>query len=231
MQETARDIGAHVVVPFFERGTLKGEYYNSAVLVSPSGEILTGEMPSGRSATAYRKNALGSYRWADEVNDEKFYFRPGDGFPVFQTEIGRIGILICYDRWYPEAWRMLALQGADIICIPNASSGEASDTFVPMIRMSAAQNVVFAVGVNRAGLESVGETTTPYYGLSCIVDPLGSVLAQSAGPRQGEIVAADLDLTSIVQARTERTMYRDRRAELYSLIAGRNASDLNGGPV
>lgn len=219
MRSVAETLGTHIVVPFFERGRLRGEYYNSAAVIGPSGELVPGRLPSGRTAAVYRKCAISSYRWDEQVNDEKFYFRPGDGYPVFATAVGVLGILICYDRWYPEAWRVLALQGADIVCVVNASQGDVSDMFIPSMRTCAAQNLVYVVATNRAGVEAVGGVRVRYYGLSSVIGPRGDVIAQAEEATPGEAVSADLDLTRVGSDRTRQTMYRDRRPELYGLVA------------
>jgi hypothetical protein len=99
----------------------------------------------------YRKNAISAFRSDEQVNDEKFYFKHGS--PVFHATAGRLGVLICYDRWFPEAWRVLALRGAELVCVPNASLGDVSDLLVPTMRACAAQNLVYVVVTNRAGVE------------------------------------------------------------------------------
>jgi len=216
--ENARRLECHVVVPFFEKGDLPGEHYNAAAVIGPDGELIMGTLPDGAQVATYRKNAISSFTWQSASNDEKYYFRPGQGFPVFRTEIGALGILICYDRWFPEAWRVLALQGAEIMCVPTTSTGKGAELFHPSLRTWAAQNVLFAVTANRAGSEPVGEVVTSYFGLSCIVSPRGEVLAK-ADRRQGfKAIAAPVDLAQVAEARRELTMYRDRRPELYRLI-------------
>lgn len=214
----AKDIGTYAVVPFFEHGDIKGQYYNSAVVIDPDGVIVEGLLPSGRTVASYRKNAISSFTWGESGNDEKYYFREGRGFPVFSTEIGKLGVLICYDRWFPEAWRVLALDGADIICVPNASSGAVSDLFVPLMRTRAAENVIFTVGTNRVGDETVGGMTTSYYGSSCIAAPNGDVLAEAGSDPAGEVIVAEIDLDQVESVRHDRTMYRDRRPELYGRL-------------
>lgn len=215
MRELARELGAVVVAPFFERGELDGEYYNSAAVIDRSGELVAGRLPSGRTVRTYRKHAISSFRWDQQVNDEKFYFRPGDGLPVFDTEVGRLGVLICYDRWFPEAWRVLALQGAEVVCVPNASLGDVSDLFLPSMRTCAAQNLVYVVATNRAGVEEVEGRKGRYYGLSCVVSPRGELLAAAPEAEPDRLAAATIDLDAIGRARTRQTMYRDRRPELY----------------
>jgi len=218
MRRVARETSAVLVVPFFERGQLAGEYFNSAALIDAQGELILGVLPNQERVSTYRKNAISSFQWDGAVNDEKYYFRPGPGFPIFESAHGPIGLLICYDRWYPEAWRVLALQGARIVCVMNASHGSVSELFVPSIRICAAQNLLFAVAVNRAGVEVLEGKETEYYGSSCIVDPVGALLAEAGRATDAGIVA-DVDLEDVGRQRVHRTMYRDRRPELYGLIS------------
>jgi N-carbamoylputrescine amidase len=215
LRSLARELGAVVVAPFFERGEVAGEHYNSAAVIDRDGELVQGRLPSGRAVLTYRKNAISAFRWDEQVNDEKFYFKQGDGYPVFDTGAGRLGVLICYDRWFPEAWRVLALQGAEVVCVPNASLGDVSDLFVPSMRTCAAQNLVYVVATNRAGVEEVDGRKARYYGLSCVVGPRGDLLGAAGEAEPDQVVAADLDLAKVVAARTRQTMYRDRRPELY----------------
>jgi predicted amidohydrolase len=228
MAALASSVGCHIVAPLFERGEREGEFYNSAALLAPDGTLVPGTLPGGQRVMAYRKNAISAYTWDGHHNDEKFYFRPGDGYPVFTTSLGRIGLLICYDRWYPEAWRVLALQGAELVLVPNASEGYVHDMFVPLMRTSAAQNVLFAVGVNRAGTERIGTTETRYYGRTCIVGPRGAVLAESGSAEPDAIVTATLDLEEVSRDRQRLWVYRDRRPELYGLIAAADGEVADG---
>jgi predicted amidohydrolase len=218
MGELAGTLGAVVVAPFFERGDVAGEYYNSVAVLDRSGDPVPGRLPSGQEVLTYRKHAVSAFRWDGSVNDEKFYFRPGEGFPTFPTDVGRLGVLICYDRWFPEAWRMLALQGVDVVCVPNASLGDVSDMFVPSMRTCAAQNLVYVVATNRGGVEEVEGRRSRYYGLSCIIGPRGDVLAVAGEAEPDQTVGAELDLGRIAEVRTRQTMYRDRRPELYGLL-------------
>jgi N-carbamoylputrescine amidase len=215
--QLAADLGSVVVAPFFERGAVPGEYFNSVAVIGPDGNLLPGQLPDGSPTSVYRKNAVSAYRWGDQVNDEKFYFKPGNGFAVFDTPAGRIGVLVCLDRWFPEAWRVLALRGAEVICVVNASQGDVDDLFVPSMRTCAAQNVVFAIAVNRAGVEEFAGHRTCFYGRSCVIDPAGTVLAQACDDKPVAL-AAQLDLADVVDVRTRRTMYRDRRPELYRAV-------------
>lgn len=215
--ELAADLESVVVAPFFERGAMAGEHFNSVAVVGPDGRLLRGRLPDESPVGVYRKNAVSAYRWGEAVNDEKYYFKPGSGFAIFDTPLARIGVLICLDRWFPEAWRVLALRGAEVICVVNASAGDVDALFVPMMQVSAAQNIVFTVAVNRVGDEEVAGRHATYYGQSCIADPAGKVLAQASRDTL-EVLAASLDLDQVVEVRQRRTMYRDRRPELYAAI-------------
>jgi N-carbamoylputrescine amidase len=217
MGKLARQHQAVVIAPFFERAEPEGVYYNSAAVLGPDGRRIEGRLPDGMTVPAYRKNAVSAYRWDEQVNDEKFYFRPGPGFPVFDTPLGRVGVLICLDRWFPEAWRVLALAGADIICVVNASSGDVDDLFVPSMRTCAAQNEVFVVAVNRAGVETVADRTVHYYGRSCVIGPDGVVLG-GADHADAAAVHAEIDLFEIARMRRRRALFRDRRPELYTSL-------------
>jgi N-carbamoylputrescine amidase len=215
--DLARELCSVVVAPFFERGEVAGEYYNSVAVIGPDGRLLPGRLPDGATTRVYRKNSISAYRWGDQVNDEKFYFRPGNGFAVFDTPLGRIGVLVCLDRWFPEAWRVLALRGAQVVCVVNASQGDVDELFVPSMRTCAAQNVLFAVAVNRVGAGTIGGRRVEFYGRSCVVDPAGTVLAQASGDTP-EALAAQLDLNQVASVRLQRTMYRDRRPDLYGPV-------------
>jgi predicted amidohydrolase len=215
--ELAADLESVVVAPFFERGAVAGEHFNSVAVIGPDGRLLPGRLPDGTPVSVYRKNAASAYRWGEAVNDEKYYFKPGSGFAVFDTPLARIGVLICLDRWFPEAWRVLALRGAEVICVVNASAGDVDTLFVPMMQVCAAQNVVFTVAANRVGDEEVAGRHATYYGQSCIADPAGKVLAQASRDTP-EALVATFDLDQVADVRQRRTMYRDRRPELYGAI-------------
>jgi predicted amidohydrolase len=215
----AKELGCHVILPLFERGQLEGQYYNSAVVIGPDGKVIPGILPDGRAVPTYRKNYISDYHWGEGLeNDEKFYFGLGPGYPVFDTEKGRIGILICYDRWFPEGYKILALQGAQIVFVPVASTGFVGDLFVAGLRTHAAENAFAVVGCNKAGDEKVGDRTAHYYGLSCIVGIRGEVLAEAPKDVPATIEAT-VDLDAIKAARRRLFVLRDRRPELYGLIS------------
>lgn len=213
--EKAAELGCYVILPMYERGELEGQYYNSAAVIGPDGKIVEGELPDGTKVPAYRKNYISEFNWDAFQNDEKFYFGVGPGYPIFETDKGRVGILVCYDRWFPEGYKILALRGAELVFVPVASCGFVGDLFIAGLRTHAAENAYVVVGCNKSGTEVVEGHETPYYGLSCIVDCNGKVLAQAPEAEQG-IIHATVDLDQIREQRKRLFVYRDRRPELYS---------------
>jgi N-carbamoylputrescine amidase len=200
MRAAAKRLGLYLVVPWYER-VMAGELYNSAVLVGADGEILS----------LYRKHHL---PMSSHFN-EKFYFRPGNvGFPVVDTPLGRIGIMICYDRHFPEAARALGLGGAEYVFVPTATTtrGFSRSVWEPELRGHAIANGFWVAGVNRVGTEL--EST--YYGASVFVDPIGQVLAQ-AGDAE-EVLLADLPRERVEEVRRAWPFYRDRRPDAYGAL-------------
>lgn len=200
MRDAAKRLGLHLIVPFYERA-MAGELYNSAVLLGSSGEILG----------VYRKHHL---PMSSHFN-EKFYFRPGNaGFPVFDTPLGRIGIMICYDRHFPESARALGLAGAEFVFVPTATTtrGFSRSVWETELRAHAIANGFYVAGVNRVGTEL--EST--YYGASVFIDPIGQVIAQ-AGDGE-EILMAELPRERIDEVRKVWPFYRDRRPDAYATL-------------
>jgi N-carbamoylputrescine amidase len=203
MRKVARALSLVLVVPFYEKAQ-PGELYNSAALVDAQGEVLG----------VYRKHHIPM----SSHFQEKFYFRPGNaGFPVWATPVGRIGIMICYDRHFPEAARMLALHGAEVVFVPTATTrrGFSGSVWELELRGHAVANGMFVAGVNRVGTERASE----YYGRSLFVDPIGQVIAQ-AGDKE-EVLVADLDLARVDEVRRVWPFFRDRRPEAYTDVSGR----------
>lgn len=201
MRRVARALGLVVVVPFYER-VKAGELYNAAALVDAAGEVLG----------VYRKHHLPM----SSHFQEKFYFRPGNaGFPVWPTPLGRIGIMICYDRHFPESARMLGLGGAEVVFVPTATTrrGFSGSVWEIELRAHAIANGFFVGGVNRVGTELESE----YYGRSVWIDPIGQVIAQ-AGETDDEVLVADLDLARVEEVRRVWPFFRDRRPDAYGRL-------------
>ena len=219
MQDEAKRRETHIVLPFYERGRVPGEFYNAAVLIGPDGEIIPGTLPDGRQVHCYRKCHIpDTYSYEPGLN-ERYYFRGGPGFPVFETIFGRVGILICYERSFPEAWRLLALQGSQLVFCPVAAYGPArAESFVYELRTAAHQNGVFVVASNKGGPETV-EAERVFSGQSVIVDPMGTVLAEGPQRSGPACLRATLDLEQCHEWATRFHFFRDRRPDLYRTLA------------
>lgn len=206
----ARRLQVSVVLPLFER-VAEGQYYNSAVVISSAGAIV------GK----YRKQSipLSVSREGQITANEKMYFQPGNlGFPVFRIPEGlTVGILICYDRHFPEGARIIGLGGADILFVPtNTWRAQMKDIWELELRAHAVANVYYVCGVNKVGKDE-GGSPNHFFGTSMVVDPAGKVIAR-AGDTEDEIIYADLDLAQLAEMRRLWPMFRDRRPDAYGPI-------------
>jgi beta-ureidopropionase len=200
MRDVAKALGLYLVVPFYER-VMAGELYNAASLVDPTGTILG----------VYRKHHI---PMASHFQ-EKFYFRPGNvGYPVWETPLGRIGIMICYDRHFPETARALGLNGAEIVFVPTATTlrGFSRSVWEVELRGHAIANGYFVGGVNRVGTEFESQ----YYGASVFVDPIGEIICQAGDDE--EVLVADFDVARLEEVRRAWPFYRDRRPDSYKRL-------------
>lgn len=209
LQPVAKDLGVAIPVSIFER---EGHhYFNSLVMIDADGEALG----------IYRKSHIPD----GPGYQEKYYFRPGDtGFKVWNTRFGRIGVGICWDQWYPESARAMALLGADILMYPTAIGSEPQDesldTALPWQRAMqghAVSNVTPVVAANRIGHETVTEVGQTFYGHSFIADHRGDLVEQMKD-EEGVLVHT-FDLDFLDQYRAAWGFFRDRRPELYASLA------------
>ena len=206
MGRLASELQVVIVAPIFERRAA-GLYHNSAAVIDADGSLLG----------VYRKMHIPD----DPLYYEKFYFSPGDaGFRVFATRYGRVGVCICWDQWFPEAARLTALQGAQVLVYPTAIGwipGE-KETFGPsqfaawqiMLRSHAIANGLYVAASNRVGVEAGIE----FWGGSFVADPFGNVVAQGSQD-SNEALIAECDLALIESARTHWPFFRDRRIDAY----------------
>jgi N-carbamoylputrescine amidase len=206
--------GATIVLPTFERAE-DGHYYNTAVVVGPDGELVTGHY-LGKGYDRFRKCHVPSVdNPPDTVAWEDHYFTPGRAFPVFDTPKVRIGVLICFDRWFPEAWRMLTFEGAELVVVPMVAWGFVEGPYLPMLQSRAVENGLFVVSCNRSAFEELDGVAMPNFGRSLVLAPDGVVVA-SADPDAGQVaIAATLDLTDIDRQRDKLPLLRYRREDLY----------------
>ncbi|GAB7386630.1 hypothetical protein BSNK01_04660 [Bacillaceae bacterium] len=194
-----------------EAGDGECRYYNTALLVSAEGELI------GK----YRKVHIPKLNLPSLKTDETYYFRPGDELPVFEVEGCNVGILICYDRSFPEAARTLALKGADVIVIPTTSAGkERASQWLDECSARARENGVFVVGVNRGGeeriLDGLGkEMKLDYFGMSCAIGPRGEILAGPLEQKPWQTIQVTIDRAELEKAKEELPFLRDLRPEVY----------------
>ena len=204
--ELAAELGIVIVASLFEhRGP--GLYHNTAAIFDADGSLLG----------LYRKNHIPQ----DPGFEEKFYFTPGDsGYPVLQTRFGKLGVLICWDQWYPEAARLMALGGAQVLIYPTAIGwlaeekdqlGEAQHcAWETVQRGHAVANGCFVATVNRSGTHD----GTEFWGRSFFVNPYGQVVAK-AGTTGEEILLHDVDFAEVEHFRRIWPFFRDRRIDTY----------------
>src|SRR5208337_4210493 len=216
--KVAKARGVVIVAPLFERRA-PGVYHNSAVVIDASGEVVG----------LYRKMHIPD----DPAYYEKFYFTPGDlGFRAFDTQVGRIATLICWDQWYPEGARLAALQGPSILFYPTAIGWHPAekeqfgstqrDAWRTIQRGHAIANGVYVAAVNRVGFEKTSPASAglEFWGSTFICDPFGVVLAEASTGRE-EILLAEIDLARLEDVRRNWPFLRDRRIDAYAGITNR----------
>jgi N-carbamoylputrescine amidase len=228
MQKLAQELDVVLIVPVFEREAA-GVYRNSAAIVDAGGEMLG----------VYRKMHIPD----DPLFYEKYYFAPGDshvshegehkgasGFRVWKTKYAKIGVLICWDQWYPEAARITSLLGAEILFYPTAIGWHPSekdefgtsqlDAWQTAQRAHAIANGVFVASPNRVGKEEEpGTDGIEFFGHSFISDPFGRKLAEAG--TEPEVLVADCDRRLIEDTRRNWPFLRDRRIDAYGPILNR----------
>ncbi|WP_207213120.1 N-carbamoylputrescine amidase [Mesorhizobium sp. Pch-S] len=214
----ARELGVVLPVSYFERAGQS--YFNSLAVIDADGTVLGN----------YRKSHLPD----GPGYTEKFYFSPGDtGFKVWKTKAGTIGVGICWDQWFPEAARSMALQGAEILLYPTAIGSEPHDAGLDssahwqrVMQGHAGANIMPLLASNRIGTEhGRAGTSITFYGSSFIADPTGAKVAEA--DRETEtVLTASFDLDAIAHQRRSWGVFRDRRPELYGRLA-----TLDGGAV
>ena len=214
LSKVAKENGVVIIASLFEKRT-QGLYHNTTAVLDADGSYL------GK----YRKMHIPD----DPAYYEKFYFTPGDlGYKVFNTKFARIGVLICWDQWYPEAARITALMGAEILFYPTAigwasSQDEATNTeqynaWQTIQKSHSVANGIHVVSVNRVGFEQQGRMK--FWGGSFIANPFGSILYKASHENE-EVHVEELDLDKTDRYRTHWPFLRDRRIDSYQQITKR----------
>jgi N-carbamoylputrescine amidase len=212
----ARELKVVIVASLFERRAA-GLYHNTAAVLGPDGEI----------AGLYRKMHIPD----DPLYFEKYYFTPGDlGFNSIETPHGRLGVLVCWDQWYPEGARIAALSGADLLVYPTAIGWHPSekaqygaaqlDAWRTIQRAHAIANGIYVAAVNRVGYEGPPDHGLEFWGSSFVADPFGQVIAQASSDQE-EILVAECDPRRTEEVRRNWPFLRDRRIDAYAPILKR----------
>ncbi len=206
----ARELGVVLPCPYFERAGVA--HFNAAAMIDADGRVLGN----------YRKSHIPQ----GPGYEEKFYFSPGDtGFKVWETAFGRVGLAICWDQWFPEAARAMALMGAEMLLYPTAIGSEPPNPgydsqphWEATMRGHAAANILPVVASNRIGTEAAPEgVAVTFYGSSFIADPAGQLAAKASRDRQ-EVITATFDLDAVGALRRSWGLFRDRRVDLYGAL-------------
>ena len=206
MRRLAAELGVVLPISFFERAN--NAYFNSLAMIDGDGRVLG----------TYRKSHIPD----GPGYQEKYYFTPGDtGFRTWHTKIGMVGVGICWDQWFPEAARAMAIMGAELLLYPTAIGSEphapALDSrrhWQRTMQGHAAANMVPVVAANRVGIETGDSCAVTFYGSSFITDGTGAMLAE-AGNEGEAVLTATFDLDQLETARAAWGLFRDRRPELY----------------
>src|SRR5438309_8223926 len=212
----AKQLQVSVVASLFEKRA-QGLYHNTAAVIDADGSLVG----------LYRKMHIPD----DPLYYEKFYFTPGDlGFPNFDTRYGRIGVLVCWDQWYPEGARLSSLRGANILFYPTAIGwhpsektqfgGAQLDAWRTIQRSHAIANGIFVAAVNRVGFEGPPENGLEFWGSSFVADPFGQIIAE-ASTNKGETLIVECDLRHMDEVRRNWPFLRNRRTDAYAPLLER----------
>lgn len=209
MQGVAKERGVVIPVSFFEKSGLA--FYNAVAIIDADGSIVG----------HYRKSHIPDF----PLYEEKFYFSPGDtGFRVFDTQLGRIGVAICWDQWFPEAARAMTLMGAEMLLYPTAIGSEldkpefdSKDHWQMVMRGHAAANILPVIASNRIGRESSGDLSMDFYGSSFIANEIGAIVCEADRDSEA-VITHTFDLAKIADYRREWGVFRDRRPDLYGTL-------------
>ena len=202
----AKELGVVLPISYFEKSG--NCYFNSIAIIDADGTVLG----------QYRKSHIPT----GECYEEKFYFCPGDtGFRVFPTKFGKIGVGICWDQWFPETARILALKGAEVLLFPTAIGSEpvlskdSKDHWQHVMQGHAAANIMPLVASNRIGTESMDGSSMTFFGSSFISNEFG-IRVQELGRREEGVLVQEFDLDLVKEERRDWGVFRDRRVDLYS---------------
>jgi N-carbamoylputrescine amidase len=216
ISKLAKELKVSIIASLFEKRA-HGLYHNTAAIIDADGSLMG----------IYRKMHIPD----DPLYFEKYYFTPGDlGFLNFQTRYGRIGVLVCWDQWYPEGARLTSLQGANVLFYPTAIGWHPSekqeygpaqlDAWKTIQRAHAIANGIYVAAVNRVGFEGPPDNGLEFWGSSFVADPFGQVIAQASTDKEENLVV-ECDPKRMDEVRRNWPFFRDRRIDAYAPITSR----------
>lgn len=212
----AAELGVVVVLPLHELDAVTGDRYNAAVVLDATGSIVPAVDRRGITRASARKLHLPVGELPPPGFDESVHFTPGDGLGVHDLGDLRVGVLVCYDRRFPECWRELRALDADVALVPIAGSGgDDAEFVVGEMRTHARENGVAAVAASKVGPEHVAERVVENVGESVVVAADGSVLARRRGDEGPGLVTACIDRAAVHSARRDLRYYDHRRTDLF----------------
>ncbi len=195
LAQAAQENGIHIIAPIVLEKSMAGVIYNAAVMLTGDGEV------------------LGSFSKVHLILSERLYFRAGDEYPVFETDFGKVGLMICYDSGFPEVARILALQGTEIVFAPCAFRKADKHMWDIYFKARALENTFFVAATNRVGHEG----DLHLFGSAVVSNPAGVLIAESPEDQENLLVV-DIDLDEVRTRRARIPFLRDRRPELYSAL-------------
>ena len=216
----AKELEIILIISLFEK-KIPGLYYNTCITINEKGKIIS----------KYRKMHIPD----DPGYYEKFYFTPGDlGFKNIKTRYGEIGTLVCWDQWFPEASRLTALKGSEIIFFPTAIGWHPKergkygktqlDSWITIQKSHAIANGIFIVAVNRVGYEKKGNRKIEFWGNSLVIDPNGKIIAK-LNSKKASVLICDIDFKKVDNARQHWPFLRDRRIDAYKGLIKNSKND------
>ena len=216
----AKELKIVLIISLFEK-KISGLYYNTCITINDEGKIVS----------KYRKMHIPD----DPGYYEKFYFSPGDlGFKSTKTKYGEIGTLICWDQWFPEAARLTALKGSEIIFYPTAIGWHPKEkkkygknqleSWITIQKSHAIANGIYVAAVNRVGREKNGKREIEFWGHSLVIDPNGKIIAKLTSKKEG-ILFCDIDFRNVDNARQHWPFLRDRRIDAYKGLIKNSKND------
>lgn len=196
--DAAKSLGVNLVCPIFEE-TDDNRFHNTVKVIDPSGVVIAN----------YRKSHVPSFK----NYEEGFYFTPGDELPVFTIAGVKVGFALCWENFFPEIHRTLALQGAELIIAPSAAGYKSADRWMISMSSQAITNALYILRVNRVGIEG----NLHFYGDTFCANPMGELLYEPTGEASA-VYLVDVDLTLVRKTREVFPYYQDRRPELYTPV-------------